>query len=142
MARPRFHLALTVDDLGAARAFYGDVLGCSEGRASERWVDFDFFGHQISCHLADETTPAPAVNPVDGDAVPVPHFGVILELPEWRALRAHLEASGLEFVLGPRVRFEGEPGEQATMFFCDPAGNRIEVKAFGDDGDVFRTEPD
>jgi extradiol dioxygenase family protein len=134
---PRFHLAFPVDDLAGARRFYGEVLGCPEGRSSEHWVDFDFFGHQLVAHLAPGEAGARAHNPVDGDAVPIPHFGVLLPPPEWDDLAARLRAAGTEFLIEPHVRFEGEAGEQHTMFFHDPSGNAIEVKSFADDAMVF-----
>ena len=136
MDRPRFHLAFPVRDLAEARAFYGGLLGCAEGRSSPEWVDFDFHGHQIVAHLA----PAPedvATNPVDGEDVPVRHFGVILDLASWRALADRLEAAGVDFIIPPQVRFQGQPGEQATLFFLDPSGNALEFKAFADDARVF-----
>ncbi|MCA3724681.1 MAG: VOC family protein [Phenylobacterium sp.] len=136
MDRPRFHLAFPVRDLAEARAFYGGLLGCAEGRSSPEWVDFDFHGHQIVAHLA----PSPedvATNPVDGEDVPVRHFGVILDLASWRALADRLEAAGVYFIIPPQVRFRGQPGEQATLFFLDPSGNALEFKAFADDAMVF-----
>lgn len=136
MDRPRFHLAFPVRDLQEARAFYGSLLGCAEGRSSTEWVDFDFHGHQIVAHLA----PAPetvGTNPVDGEDVPVRHFGVILDLAAWRALADRLEAAGVDFIIPPQVRFQGQPGEQATLFFLDPSGNALEFKAFADDARVF-----
>ena len=136
MDRPRFHLAFPVRDLEEARAFYGGLLGCAEGRSSPEWVDFDFHGHQIVAHL----TPSPeevATNPVDGEDVPVRHFGVILDLASWRALADRLEAAGVDFIIPPQVRFQGQPGEQATLFFLDPSGNALEFKAFADDARVF-----
>ncbi|MCA3709768.1 MAG: VOC family protein [Phenylobacterium sp.] len=136
MDRPRFHLAFPVRDLAEARAFYGGLLGCAEGRSSPEWVDFDFHGHQIVAHLA----PAPdsvATNPVDGEDVPVRHFGVILDLTSWRALADRLEAAGVRFIIPPQVRFQGQPGEQATLFFLDPSGNALEFKAFADDARIF-----
>jgi len=132
---PLFHLAFPVHDLAAARRFYGELLGCPEGRSSERWIDFDFYGHQIVAHLAPQV-PA-AHNPVDGDHVPVPHFGVILPMAEWRALAGRLRAAGTAFVIEPHIRFEGQVGEQATMFFLDPSGNALEIKAFDDMSQVF-----
>ncbi len=134
---PRFHLAIPVHDLAAARAFYGDVLRCPEGRHSERWCDFDLFGHQLVVHVAEGAGDAGA-NPVDGEEVPVPHFGVILSIAEFRDLAAHLEGK-VRFVIPPTVRFEGEVGEQHTMFFRDPSGNALEFKAFADDAQVFAT---
>jgi extradiol dioxygenase family protein len=136
MDRPRFHLAFPVRDLEEARAFYGGLLGCAEGRSSPEWVDFDFHGHQIVAHLAPATE-ALATNPVDGEDVPVRHFGVILDLASWRALADRLEAAGVRFIIPPQVRFQGQPGEQATLFFLDPSGNALEFKAFADDARVF-----
>lgn len=124
-----FHLAFNVTDLDAARRFYGGVLGCREGRSTENWVDFDFFGHQISLHLGTPFTSA-ATGHVGEHLVPMPHFGAILELPAWKAVAERLKAAGTQFVLAPQVRFEGEPGEQWTMFFYDPSGNPIEMKGF------------
>lgn len=133
---PPFHLAFHVTDLEAARAFYGGVLGCAEGRSTQTWVDFDFFGHQLSLHLG---TPFPTADTgrVGDHMVPMPHFGLVLGLAEWRRLAARLEAAGVAFVLPPSVRFAGEPGEQWTMFFRDPSGNPIEVKGFADAEGVF-----
>ena len=134
---PLFHLAFPVHDLALSRAFYGELLGCPEGRSSEAWVDFNFFGHQIVAHLApDETRPA-ASNAVDGDDVPVRHFGVILSMEQWHALADKLKAAGTRFIIEPHIRFKGLPGEQATMFFLDPSGNALEFKAFGDMAQVF-----
>jgi len=135
---PRFHLAVPVDDLAAARHFYGGVLGCPEGRSADHWVDFDLYGHQLVAHL--DTSGASAIrltNPVDGDDVPVPHFGVILDPAPWHALAARLRQHGIDFVIAPHTRFAGEPGEQSTMFLLDPAGNALEFKAFADDSQVF-----
>ena len=137
MARPPFHLAFPVDDLAAARAFYGELLGCEEGRSSKRWIDFDLRGHQIVAHLAPDAVRARASNAVDGDDVPVPHFGLVLEMDEWRDLAERLEAAGTRFVIAPTIRFEGEPGEQATMFLLDPAGNALEFKAMADPANLF-----
>jgi extradiol dioxygenase family protein len=137
-ARPRFHLAFPVHDLAAARRFYGALLGCPEGRSSPEWVDFDFYGHQIVAHLSAAEGPG-AVNPVDGENVPVRHFGVILTLPQWHQLTAKLKAAQVRFLIEPQVRFKGLPGEQATCFFLDPSGNAIEIKAFADDSMVFAT---
>jgi uncharacterized protein len=134
--RPRFHLAFPVDDLAAARRFYGDVLGCPEGRSDAHWVDFDLFGHQIVAHLVERRPPR-TVNPVDGDDVPVPHFGLLLRPDEWRALADRLRGAGTEFVIEPHTRFAGEPGEQSTMFVLDPAGNALEFKAFAEDAMIF-----
>lgn len=127
--RSLFHLAFHVTDLDAARRFYGDVLGCSEGRSTSTWVDFDFFGHQISLHLGSPFASAPTGH-VGDHLVPMPHFGAILELPDWHALAARLKAADTPFVLEPQVHFEGQPGEQWTMFFHDPSGNPIEIKGF------------
>jgi hypothetical protein len=134
-----FHIAFPVDDLDAARGFYGGVLGCPEGRSAEgEWIDFDLFGHQIVAHrVADSGKPAGGSNPVDGHDVPVPHFGVVLDLDRWKALADRLKAAGMNFVIEPYVRFEGEVGEQATMFFLDPAGNALEFKAFADFSQLF-----
>ena len=136
---PRFHLAFPVRDLAEARAFYGALLECPEGRSSPEWVDFDFHGHQIVAHLAPAEPGHGATSPVDGHDVPVRHFGVILTLVQWDALAARLKAAGTSFVIAPQVRFKGEPGEQATMFFLDPSGNALEFKAFADDAQVFAT---
>lgn len=131
-----FHLAFQVRDIAEARAFYGDLLGCSEGRSSETWVDFNFFGHQIVCHLNPEIGHAGKIashaNPVDGHGVPVPHFGVVLTMDRWKSLAEQLQANEVQFLINPYLRFEGEPGEQATMFFLDPSGNALEFKAFRD----------
>ena len=136
-ARPRFHLAFPVDDLTAARRFYGDVLGCPEGRSAEHWVDFDLFGHQLVAHLVEHRA-ASWTNPVDGDAVPVPHFGLLLRPADWQVLAERLRAAGdVEFVIEPHTRFAGEPGEQSTMLVLDPAGNALEFKAFADDSMIF-----
>lgn len=135
-AVPLFHLAFPVHDLSAARRFYGDLLGCPEGRSSESWVDFDFYGHQIVAHLAPEEARA-GTNAVDGDAVPVRHFGVILSVSEWQALADKLTSHGTRFIIAPHVRFAGEVGEQSTMFFLDPSGNALEFKAFADPSRVF-----
>ncbi len=132
-----FHLAFPVHDLAAARAFYGGLLGCPEGRSNEAWVDFDLHGHQIVAHLAPEACAATAENPVDGDAVPVRHFGLVLSMDAWRALAARLRAAGVSFLIEPHVRFEGQVGEQATMFFRDPSGNALEMKAFADPSRLF-----
>jgi extradiol dioxygenase family protein len=134
-----FHLAFTVHDLAAARAFYGELLGCPEGRSAETWIDFDLYGHQIVTHLKPDLTVAGVHNPVDGHDVPVPHFGVVLEMGQWEALAERLTAAGVHFVVEPQVRFKGQPGEQATLFFLDPSGNALEFKAFGDDAALFAT---
>ena len=137
MTVPPFHLAFPVDDLAAARRFYGEVLGCAEGRSAGHWVDFDLHGHQIVAHLAPEAVRARATNAVDGDEVPVPHFGVVLPMAEWKQLAERLQAAGTRFVIEPTMRFEGQPSEQATMFFLDPAGNALEFKAMADPAKLF-----
>lgn len=136
---PRFHLAFPVDDLQAARAFYVECLGCGVGRSDDAWIDFDLFGHQIVAHQDARKARDVASNPVDGHDVPVPHFGLILEWGEWERFADRLQKAGVEFVIEPHVRFAGRPGEQATMFFRDPAGNALEFKAFRDDSQVFAT---
>lgn len=134
-----FHIAFPVHDLAAARAFYGGVLGCPEGRSTPEWIDFDLFGHQIVAHLNPAMDPKATgtSNPVDGHNVPVPHFGVVLTLADWKKLAARVEAAGIPFGVAPHVRFRGEPGEQATMFFSDPSGNALEFKAFADLSQLF-----
>ena len=137
---PPFHLAFPVHDIAAARRFYGEVMGCREGRSAEDWVDFDFYGHQIVAHKVKRAGDADAgANPVDGHDVPVPHFGVVLAMADWQALADRLEAAGTEFAIPPTIRFKGQPGEQATMFFRDPSGNALEMKAFADDAMLFAT---
>ncbi len=136
MAVP-FHFAFPVDDLAAARRFYGDVLGCPEGRSADHWVDFDLHGHQIVAHLAPDAVRSRSTNPVDGEDVPVPHFGLVLPMAEWKPLAERLQAAGTRFVIEPTVRFPGEPGEQATMFLLDPAGNALEFKAMADPAKLF-----
>lgn len=136
-AMPPFHLAFPVHDLAAARAFYGTLLGCPEGRSSDEWIDFDFYGHQIVAHLAPGASGPKAGNEVDGKHVPVPHFGAVLSIPQWKELAERLKKNGVEFVIEPYIRFEGQVGEQATMFFYDPSGNAIEIKAFADLGQLF-----
>jgi extradiol dioxygenase family protein len=145
MSLPPFHLAIPVDDIAAARRFYGGLLGCAEGRSNERWVDFDLAGHQVVAHLvereaADAASPTAGHNPVDGDQVPVPHFGLVLEWEAWQALAQRLEQAGTAFVIAPTVRFEGQVGEQATMFLLDPAGNALEFKSFRDPAQLFATD--
>ena len=137
MNLPPFHLAFPVDDLAAARRVYGDVLGCPEGRSADHWVDFDLHGHQIVAHLAPDAVKDRATNPVDGEHVPVPHFGLVLPIEQWKALAERLESAGVEFVIPPTVRFAGQPGEQATMFLLDPAGNALEFKAMADPAKLF-----
>ena len=134
-----FHIAFPVDDLNAARTFYGGTLGCPEGRSSPPWIDFDLFGHQIVAHLKPRAASAAPRqhNEVDGHDVPVPHFGVVLSMEQWNALADRLRKAGTKFVIEPYVRFKGETGEQATMFFMDPAGNALEFKAFKDLGQLF-----
>jgi uncharacterized protein len=134
---PRFHLAIPVDDLAAATSFYGDVLACERGRSSDLWIDWNLRGHQLVTHLAPA---APrAANRVDGHDVPVPHFGLLLTVPEFHALAERLRTAGTAFVIEPYLRFAGQPGEQWTMFLTDPAGNALEFKAFAQDADVFAT---
>lgn len=135
-ALPPFHLAFPVHDLAAARVFYGEVLGCSEGRSSDEWIDFNFYGHQIVAHLSPHARPV-ANNEVDGKHVPVPHFGAVLSMQDWQALADRLKQRGIEFVIEPYIRFQGQVGEQATMFFYDPSGNALEFKAFADIGQLF-----
>lgn len=137
MSMPPFHLAFPVHDLAAARAFYGGLLGCPEGRSSDAWIDFDFYGHQIVAHLDPAEARRAATNPVDGDDVPVRHFGVVLPMDAWHALADRLKAAGVRFAIEPHIRFQGEVGEQATMFFYDPSGNALEFKAFADMGRLF-----
>ena len=137
-AMPPFHLAFPVHDIAAARQFYGDLLGCPEGRSSPEWIDFNFYGHQIVAHLApDECGRGGASSKVDDHDVPVRHFGAVLNLAQWQQLADKLKAAGTKFVIEPYVRFKGEPGEQATMFFHDPSGNAIEIKAFANLNSLF-----
>lgn len=136
-ALPPFHLAFPVTSLANARAFYGGLLGCPEGRSSDDWVDFDFHGHQIVAHLAPEEARGVAAHDVDGDAVPVRHFGLVLPMDTWQALADRLRAAGTRFVVEPHIRFRGQPGEQATMFLLDPCGNALEFKAFADPARLF-----
>lgn len=133
-----FHLAFPVTDLKATRDFYTKVLGCSVGRSSEHWIDFNLYGHQVVAHLTDDTTPAPT-NEVDGHQVPVMHFGVILNWSDWEQLAERLKQQGIQFIIEPYIRFKGMPGEQATMFFLDPCGNALEFKAFQNDDQIFAT---
>lgn len=137
MSLPPFHLAFPVDDLAAARRFYGDLLGCPEGRSADEWVDFDLYGHQIVAHLAPDQLRRRSTNEVDGDHVPVPHFGLVLSMSDWKDLAAKLEGAGTEFVIKPTIRFEGLAGEQATMFLLDPAGNALEFKAMANPTNLF-----
>lgn len=136
VSRP-FHLAFPVHDLAAARGFYGELLGCPEGRSSDEWVDFDLYGHQVVAHLAPAEAGHRQTNAVDGDQVPVRHFGVVLKMDEWQVLADRLKACGQSFVIEPHIRFKGEVGEQATMFFLDPSGNALEFKAFADPTRLF-----
>ncbi|MEM9872214.1 MAG: VOC family protein [Pseudomonadota bacterium] len=133
-----FHLAFNVTDLDATRAFYGGLLGCTEGRSTDTWVDFNFFGHQISCHLGPPFASAPTGKVGDHD-VPMPHFGAVLPMDQWRVLAERLTAAGIDFVLAPQIRFGGQPGEQATMFFTDPSGNPVEIKGMADLTEAFAT---
>jgi uncharacterized protein len=141
MSFPPFHLAIQVRDIGEARQFYGAMMGCAEGRSSAHWVDFNLYGHQLVCHLnpglGKQGRIASHYNPVDGDQVPVPHFGVVLPMDVWQQLAVRLSENGLEFVVKPHVRFAGEVGEQATFFFLDPSGNALEFKAFNDMSQLF-----
>lgn len=134
-----FHLAFPVHDLAAARQFYRDVLGCGEGRSSAHWIDFELYGHQIVAHLDPAMQPRATHNAVDGHDVPVPHFGIVLTLAQWEALADRLSGAGIAFGIEPHIRFKGEVGEQATMFFTDPSGNALEFKAFADDSQIFAT---
>ncbi|MDB4676881.1 VOC family protein [bacterium] len=132
-----FHLAFPVRDIEEARHFYGEILGLPEGRSSETWIDFDLFGHQVVAHSGGQNLGTQLSNPVDGHDVPVPHFGVILEIPQWESLRDRLVAAEVQFEIEPYKRFEGQTGEQATMFFLDPSGNALEFKAFADISQLF-----
>jgi len=136
-AIPLFHLAFPVHELSAARRFYGELLGCAEGRSSDTWVDFNFYGHQVVAHLAPEEAGHRSTSAVDGDEVPVRHFGAILPMDEWKALAERLTRAGVSFVIEPHVRFKGEVGEQATMFLLDPSGNALEFKSFEDPSRIF-----
>ncbi|HEX3677995.1 MAG TPA: VOC family protein [Sphingomicrobium sp.] len=132
-----FHLAFPVDDLAAARRFYGELLGCAEGRSAAEWVDFELYGHQIVAHVAPDMLKRRSTSSVDGENVPVPHFGVVLPLHEWKKLAERLDEAGVEFVIRPTIRFEGQPGEQATMFLLDPSGNALEFKAMANPAKLF-----
>ena len=134
---PPFHLAFAVTNLAETEAFFVDLLGCKTGRRAQRWIDFDFFGHQITAHLIDEALPAAETNPVDGEKVPSRHFGAILPWDAWQALSSRLQEAKIEFLIEPQIRFAGEVGEQATMFFRDPSGNALEFKAFKDSAMIF-----
>ena len=139
MAQHPFHLAFPVSDLEATKDFFIDVLGCSTGRQSERWIDFDFFGHQVVAHLADDEHVPATTNSVDGKQVPASHFGVILDWDDWHHLAEKLKTAGIDFLIEPNIRFEGEVGEQATMFFQEPSGNALEFKSFKDMSQIFAT---
>ena len=134
---PRFHLAFPVTDLSEARRFYGEFLGCAEGRSSDDWVDFDFFGHQIVAHKVARSNMSDATSLVDGENVPVRHFGVVTDIATWQRMADKLTAAGVRFVIEPYIRFKGEPGEQATMFLLDPFGNALEFKAFAEMNRLF-----
>ena len=139
-ARPRFHLAFPVHDLESARRFYAGTLGCETGRESEHWIDFDFYGHQVVAHLSPEECGHGETNPVEGKAIPVRHFGLILGWTDWEELSERLKRAGADFLVDPHVRFQDQPGEQATMFVRDPSGNALEFKAFRDEGQIFASE--
>jgi uncharacterized protein len=132
-----FHLAFPIRDIKETRAFYQNLLGCEIGRSTEKWIDFNFFGHQLSAHVKPEELAQAKANQVDGKSVPVRHFGVVLKWEDWHELADHLKQQNLDFVIEPYIRFEGEVGEQATMFFLDPSGNALEFKAFQDPGQIF-----
>jgi extradiol dioxygenase family protein len=134
---PPFHLAFPTRSIDEARAFYGEILGCEEGRSAERWIDFSFFGHQLALHVRDSGMPEQGTTEVDGKQVPLPHFGVVLDMEAWHELAERLRTAGIQFVIEPHLRFERQVGEQATMFFRDPSGNAIEVKAFADPSGLF-----
>ena len=136
----RFHLAFLVTNLDDTRRFYADVLGCTEGRSAPKWVDFDLYGHQISAHLIEVPLAEARRTKVDGDGVPIPHFGLVLPPSDWRRLRDRLLQSNVEFIIEPRIRFEGQPGEQATMFLADPSGNYLEFKSFANESSIFATD--
>ncbi|MCC5906878.1 MAG: VOC family protein [Balneolaceae bacterium] len=139
MSIPRFHIAFPVKELKQTLIFYRDVLGCKTGRSSDKWIDFDFWGHQVVAHLSPDDAGKSSSNQVDGHEVPASHFGVILEWEEFHKLAGRLRDHGQEFIIEPYVRFEGKPGEQATMFFLDPSGNALEFKAFRDESQIFAT---
>ena len=132
-----FHLAVPVDDLAAAKSFYCDLLGCSTGRTARNWIDLDFFGHQVTLHLVRAQPGADGANAVDGDDVPVRHFGIVLDMNDWQSLAERLQAADCQFLVRPRTRFKGQVGEQSTMFLCDPAGNALEFKSFADITQLF-----
>jgi uncharacterized protein len=135
-----FHIAVPVNDLAAAREFYCGVLGCDTGRTAERWIDLNFYGHQVSLHLVEDHDVGNDTNPVDGDKVPARHFGVVLDMTDWEQLAGRLESTDCDFLISPRVRFKGEVGEQATMFLHDPSGNALEFKSFADSSQLFAKE--
>lgn len=137
MSRPRFHLAFPVTDLAEARSFFGEILGCPEGRSTDRWVDFDWCGHQIVAHLVTGPWPAGPTNPVDGEDIPVWHFGLVLDWERWQTVAETLRRQGVEFLIEPQIRFAGQAGEQATLFVRGPSGHAIELKAFRDDRQIF-----
>lgn len=139
MKAKAFHLAAPVRDKETTRAFYGDLLGCTQGREAERWIDFDFFGHQLSFHVTEASDHSEPTNEVDGKQVPVRHYGAILDWDDWQGLAKKLRAAGTDFVIEPYIRFKGETGEQATMFFLDPSGNALEFKSFKDELQIFAT---
>ena len=132
-----FHLPLPVTDLAEAETFYCGVLGCAKGRTASRWIDLDFFGHQVTLHLVAAGDLVAATNPVDGDSVPARHFGIVMDMDDWRSMAAHLEQKNGEFLISPRIRFQGEIGEQATLFIIDPSGNALEFKSFADSTQLF-----
>ena len=134
-----FHLAIPVKNLELCRTFYRDIIQCIEGRSDTHWVDFNFFGHQLVIHQKDDFTPQQISNPVDGHDVPVPPFGVVLSMDDWKKLSERLKKNGTKFIIEPTIRFKGKPGEQATLFFKDPEGNALEFKAFKDLGQLFAT---
>ncbi len=139
MSLPPFHLAIPVENIDESRQFYGDLMGCAIGRSAAQWMDFDFFGHQLVAHVAPHAGKDAGNNPVDGDHVPVPHFGVVLEWSQWQELGEKLKEGGVEFIIAPRVRFEGQPGEQGIFFIRDPSGNALEFKTFKDMSNLFST---
>lgn len=134
-----FHLALPVTNLTEAEKFYCGLLGCGKGRTASRWIDLNFFGHQVTLHLVDSSDAEAPVNPVDGDSVPARHFGIVLEMADWQSLAAHLKEAGCKFLISPRIRFKGKAGEQATLFIVDPCGNALEFKSFADQTKLFAT---
>lgn len=137
MSLSPFHLAIPVMEIDETRTFYREIIGCEEGRSSDHWVDFNFYGHQLVIHISENAKGPASSNPVDGHDVPVPHFGIVLEMQEWEALAKRIKNAGITFIIEPYIRFEGEVGEQATMFFQDPSGNYLEFKSFKDLGQLF-----